>query len=350
MLQKSRALTKKVDVESDTEEDKFPDSGVDVDIGNTELNFAEASNNPWMAKPTSAKPRSSFTATVGDLDNNEDNEISDFSRPAEIVNEMISVNEDESTDSEVEIVDKQQESDTEAEHEVALMSVNVKSNSTQRTEVHDLSSLDAKRPTSNKNAENVLHSNAIETIDEIFDTAPGNNFQKSVHNKRGKRKNKKLNLINKSLGEKDCEDTLSVNHDSDNDEVKKSDSNNKLMDITGKNKGTVSNGKHEDEDEEEGIMNTESVSRKRTLEDYDNMLVDDAEKESSKRLKVHIAKTKGVKGNKNHNKTMEKEAYVDPKKLLTMETKIRQVGPRPNIIGKQAWPPSIVAVMFARYM
>ncbi|XP_060585732.1 uncharacterized protein LOC132741554 [Ruditapes philippinarum] len=322
MLQKSRALTKKVDVESDSEEEQlFPDSGVSMD--NTEVD--DGANNPWMARPNSGKSGSSYSRpqTVNANDSEGENEKSEYSRPKEVINVKDNGDDEDDDDDDVLVIDEKEgeEKDNETgdnnkavsseEEEVVIMK------SKPGVEVHDLSSLSTDKDVCDK------------TIDEIFDKK-----EKKKNRSRGQRKNKSKN---KNLANKKSEtEEIKVDQLRENNSDSYSDLGNKSDNVTTKNDENRNN----DEDNEESLdedeqINNESLSRKRTLEEFEEMLDNDSGEEITSNKKQKRNKTRKVDGKEEaalDKKTTPKEAFVDPKKLFTIENRIKQIGSVPNVI------------------
>ncbi|XP_045197137.2 uncharacterized protein LOC123551914 [Mercenaria mercenaria] len=347
MLQKSRTLTKKVDVESDSEDEKFLDVGVSID--NTEIDVAAKSDNPWMARPSSGKPNVSYSRpeAITDHDSRDENEQSEYSRPAEVVNKAAGVDSDdgnedsenEKTDSED--VDNVKETESNGDNDEEVISMKKK----QGTEVHDLSTLNTEQFLSDTNSVHTVKSKVSEEIDEIFENKQNEGkLSRNQRRKRNKNKNKTLadekseskkskSAEHQKKSKKDKVDKkFDIDADSDNDDELKSDSG----DIVAKNNKAVVNEEEEEVDEEEQ-MNNESLSRKRTIEEFEEILSDDSNEEitTRKKMKTDGKNKKKRKETQQQEKNKAKEAFVDPKKLFTIENKIRQVGSTPNVIDTE---------------
>ena len=331
MLQKSRELTKKVDVESDSEDEQYPDAGVSID--NTEIDDVVVSQNPWMARPTSGKPDSSYSRPQAvDEEGLEENEQSEYSRPEELVNEEVGDSDDDDDDDEdydeeeaggavnQEHGENESNDNSGGEEEVNNSSKEkdqVVKTGKPKIEVHDLSSIDCDK-----------------TIDEIFDSKQ-NKVKTTNRKKRTRNKNKRLEC------KKDKDENINVTQSRNMGKVGEvnATSDNALdskSDVTSKNSRERNADEESDENSDEvEQINNESLSRKRTLEDFEEMIANDDDEEVSphKKQKTKTKKPKGKDGTGHDKKAKVKDAYVDPKKLFTIENKIKQIGSAPNVIG-----------------
>ena len=160
----------------------------------------------------------------------------------------------------------------------------------------------------------IMSKKNIDDIEEIFKNfVPG--VAKNSKSKTGK--NKKKNQINT-----DSEKKEKKVKDSDRS---RRESNAKI----GNGDKTVKGNKIlQKEGIDEGI--SETLNRKRTLEDFS----DESETEISPLKKAREDNKKVDKSDSSDKKQETREAYVDPKKLMIIESKIQHTGKGLTIIGK----------------
>ena len=148
--------------------------------------------------------------------------------------------------------------------------------------------------------------NDIDDIDEIFDNK--SQVVKGKSSPKGKQMNKKNNIKNKSQ------------------QAKKGK--------TDDEKDIVSNNNEDDDNDEEDMI-SEGLVRKRTLEEINDVW--DNEEQVVASPKKRKIKNKEKKQNTGETKKQVKEAYIDPNKLFTMDTRIKQVGQGPTLVGKESF-------------
>lgn len=275
MLQKSRKLTEKIKVESDSE-DELPLQGVIGDARNAttgDIAYSSLGSNPWMAKLQKNLRIDSV-----------------FSKPVEILNK-----------------DMQEENDDiEKGGDISDKEINVQGNDKVSISISTSDSND------HNNASFELADQSQDVINDIFD--------KSSSAK--KLKDKKMNKISA----KNSVSSKKVSYIQKSDLVKP----NKRK--TNKKKNTEENtGKLFEENND--ISNSELLIRKRTLDDLDDLTDEEIEPMGIfKKVKIDTGNT--LECNVASRKVDKKEeAYVDPKRLLTIETKIKKVGLTPQITG-----------------
>lgn len=357
MLQKSRELTKKIQVESDSEDEQFPDLAVSIDTDNPEKSLVESTDNPWMARPTSGVSKPAFSRPVEVINQeSQDPLASEYSRPGKVASEEGAVNQVDIPDSDNEVVEEL----IEVENETDSIRVKEEKRVSKKhgTEVHDLSDMNEtqtgskkdinasdvvdrtdtgdvvdRTETSDSESESDVGSNDSNEIDEIFKKMKTGHILTKSQKKRLKRKNK-------ATSESNNESVL----DKSSEQIEKSGNNfvnkNKLYTekYSGRreDKGRRNDRNQTEKEREDVIMNNETVSRKRTVEDFEELLAE-SEPEVNlppKRLKTSVNDRKKHGADKLKDKTDEKEAFIDPKKLFTVESKLRQAGPLPSVVGK----------------
>lgn len=337
MLQKSRELTKKLEADSDSDTDeKFPDSGVVLDAEDNDLGLDWKTDNPWMAKPGSRKSGSQFSrpGVVENRDNTNDVEISEYSRPAEVINADASNGKNNKDNNSTSNVENSVEKDK-------LLQRDSGKKNTNKTDVYDLSTIKFSE-SSVKSAREPNITKISEIMDEIFDIKTKQKAH-SGKSKSKRRKNKakktegKIKDGTKSKPEKktvETEHTEEINYNDDSDN---SEPEHEREDI---DEGNDSDGNEgfddKEEDTEHEDLNVESLKRKRTLEDLESASDDEAEELSAAKKTKSDNRGTG-RGDKqgSDNKSKEEEVFVDPRKLFTVETKMRQVGPGPTIVDAE---------------
>lgn len=283
MLQKSRELTQKLEAESDDEESEETMVTTLGQTGGDTRYSIQTSSNPWMSK-----------ATV---------DMSTFSRPAEMKNENL---EDPKEDSDSESSNEQDISDVRVNNSQKSVSrMNILNNSVSVTTEEKASEITtasvAKDSDSNKDSEQ-----EEDDIDDIFKQSLAKKAKKEMAKKKKKEKKK-----NKVIGSKKSEKKLK----------------NKKVNLKFKNN---EDHKSDEDNVEEDEMISEGLVRKRTLEEIEDL--SDDEKVSVSPVKKKKIVKRGKENDSKKDKT--EEPYIDPNKLFTMATKVKQVGDGPQLVGK----------------
>ncbi|KAL4232806.1 U3 small nucleolar RNA-associated protein 14 A [Mactra antiquata] len=325
MLQKSRELTKKIQIESDSDTEAFPDIGVDDNVEIPQFKLPKTSNNPWMAKLSAQVASMKHT---GEDYSVEDNGVSEYSRPKEIVNEDVANNSNRG-DEDSKSVDK-----TVVTESFIKLSGNddfnksVQNKSKTDVIVHDLTSvLDQQAEDDNESSGDDVTGNDV--IDDIFETSNQKKLKKAER-KKTKIRHRVLRRQMKEIEKKRKVTEASDNVEEGNDVETKYVSVNETVKV----KDTVVEDDDID-DNDDDLVNVESLKRKQTLEDIENVCND-----SDTHIPVPLKKQKLNENGKNAKTDSEKknlsknskEAFVDPKKLFTLETKLKSVGSGPTII------------------
>ena len=299
MLQKSRELTKKHENNSDSEESEggiTPDEEEDVMP-------LDRGDNPWMTRVRPAKKDNPWMDKPEMIDNK-----SEFARP-EAYQSGLTEGENDS-DAEVE-----NDNDDIASHEDFKRSKNDELGSGSENE-EDSNIVDAAELTTEMNGSDLnsddgdVGKNDTDEIDEIFSSASKKAKLSKSYSKESKKKGKKKRKKEKNLTEK--------GENSNNQKEKrgalttKSGTKKKKSDIDSVDDGI------ENDDEDDTALISEGLNRKRTLEEIEN-LESDGEMEETKKVRKDSKKEEG-------KRNAEKEVYVDPKKLFTLDSKLKQVG------------------------
>lgn len=324
MLQKSRELTKKVDVESDSDnEEMYPDTGVTDDVDKAEFTSPKSSNNPWMAKPSRHGVKSSNDGCdVNDDSDGGENEASEYSRPLEFKSEEIDEERDTGSDNDGE----ENVEDDNSENVSEKLDDGNSLRNKKKMEVHDLSSISEDIDKKQKPDIDVLKISDI--MDDIFKNKVSrkrSDDRQAVGKKKTKMRHRKLKtlqkkekIMNKSQTKLNTKEVKGVNNTAEDDADEGSDFEN---------------------------TNNESLKRKQTLEDLENDSDDDDKDRNKKvvpvkrqKLNANKKKVKNTSkersiANKEDAFVVEKEAFVDPKKLFTLETRLSQPGSGPTIVG-----------------
>lgn len=298
MLQKSRELTKKVDVESESEDDIEADiTGIEsqeaIDMLNNDIISGKGSN-PWM-KANSGKGRQTVVT-----DNDDEHETT-------------VIDDSEESEDDVEKV----EHDVEILEDDKIKDMKIKNTN----ELHE------------KEADPVVekvNGKADADIDKIFNmkTPTETTGTKKVKKRQRKRKqkteseNKTTSVQSKKVNQSKKE---SKSQKSKKEKSKKAESVETIVDSSDNNEGE----EIDDDDDGDEII-SETLSRKRTLEELEEL-----NEEPTKFKPTSSPKKQKIKDKKKDKKSRPpQEAFVDPNKFLTLESNMKQVGTGPNIVGK----------------
>lgn len=287
MLQKSRELTQKLEAGSD--DDSGDDDGF-VSTGQTggDTHYSTpGSSNPWMAKVSATRPEKSM-----------------FTRPEEMKNEELEASDENAGDDHVDNDSNEDDEEVvvEANEHVFLDKEPVEENNDSILKEDE-----------EERDKELDRCDQFDDIDQIFEKGSdirkkvgGSNIKKKERGKKKKGKKRKENIpeVRENTGK----------------------SSSKAKQATDENS--------EDENSDNDNMISESLVRKRTLEDIENQTNEEALQHKIPPPKKH--KTLSDIKDRVDQKTEEKEAYIDPNKLFTKNTKIKQVGEGPILIGKQS--------------
>lgn len=292
MLQKSRELTQKLEAGSD--DDSGDDEGF-VSTGQTggDTHYSTpGSRNPWMAKISAARPEKSM-----------------FSRPEEMKNEELEASDENAGDDHVDNDSNEDDEEVvvEASNHVFLDKDSVEEDKEEITE-------NILKGDEEERDKKLDRCDQFDDIDQIFEKGSdickkvrGRNLKKREKGKKkkGKKKNKSEPEVREKTGKSSC------------------------------NAEQASDENIEDENSDNDNMISESLVRKRTLEDIENQTNEEALPHKMPPAKKHKTLS-DIKDSRIDQKTEEKEAYIDPNKLFTKNTKIKQVGEGPVLVGKQS--------------
>ena len=347
MLQKSREITKKVDVPSDSDAESEGGVSLHSEEENVMLEsqlHSEMKDNPWMQKilPTK-KANSRMAKPVVETG-------SEYSRPSDFKDKSAAI-ERESEIVEENIYKENEDSGIAVDKSVVnVRKINSPTSSQERKVI------EKDRNSTNVNVAETKNND--DAIDKIFDQAQKKSVmskkaqKKSVMSKKGdknkskkdRKKGNKKSIVDKNSSVKDRKDkTKSVKDMKDGKKKAKLMKKNKKLKVAAKQSETDEdksdkikememkaasekaeigmNSKDVDDDDnsDDGLI-SEGLSRKRTIEEIEDSGFEVDEPKKSKIVPGEI----GNKG-KTKEKT-EKEAFVDPKKLFKLDSKLKQVG------------------------
>ena len=300
MLQKSREITKKIDVDSDSGAES--EGGISVDSADetrmieSQLH-SEREDNPWMKKVRPTKKDNPWMAKLGATTG------SVYSRPEAFTDKSVEVGEESAR----EMIDDTISEDVTLDQVKARATLDdsgleLNLSCKDKLNAEPLSSVDSKKKSKRKTESNENEIEKIFSKKSKSKKAEGKNKRKVK--KKNKNKQKEKNTAETANNTKEMTGESKIPIDSDREKDKAS------------SEKTVKNS---DEDEE---MINEGLSRKRTLEEIED-IGSDVEVEEPKRVRRDgEEKEKG----ETDDKSNEKEAYVDPKKLFTLDSKLKQVG------------------------
>ena len=339
MLQKSREITKKVDVPSDSDAESEGGVSLHSEEENVMLEsqlHSEMKDNPWMQKILpSKKVNSRMAKPVIETG-------SEYSRPSEFKDKSAEI------ERESEIVEgNMYKENVDSGIVVDKSVVNVRKISSP-TSSNGRKAVEKDSNSSNVNVAETKNND--DAIDKIFDQAQ----KKSVMSKKGdknkakkdRKKGNKKSIVDKNSSVKDKKDkTKSVKDMKDGKKKAKLMKKNKKRKVAAKKSETDedksdkiketemkaasekaeielnSKGVDGDDNSDDGLI-SEGLSRKRTIEEIEGS---GFEVDEPKKLKVVPAEIVGNK-RKTKDKKTEKEAFVDPKKLFKLDSKLKQVG------------------------
>ena len=301
MLQRSRDLTKKLENNSDSEESE---GGITPDEEEDVMSL-DRGDNPWMTRVRPAKKDNPWMAKPEMIDNK-----SEFARPEAYQSGMTEGEND--SDAEVENV-----SDDITSHDDFKGSKSDELGSGSENE-EDSNIVDAAELTTEMNGSDLnsddsdVGKNDTDEIDEIFSSASKKTNLSKSDSKESKKMGKKKRKKEKNLTEKG--ENVNNGKEKKGALTTKSGSKKKKTDIDSFNDDEIEN----DNDEDDTALISEGLNRKRTLEEIEYS-ESDGEVEETKKVKNVSKKEEG-------KKNAGKEVFVDPKKLFTLDSKLKQVG------------------------
>ena len=338
MLQKSREITKKVDVPSDSDAESEGGVSLHSEEENVMLEsqlHSEMKDNPWMQKilPTK-KANSLMRKSVVETG-------SEYSRPSEFKDKSAEI-ERESDIVEENIYNENEDMGIAADNSVVNVRKIISPTSSRERKV-------VEKDSSSSNVNVAETKNNDDAIDKIFDQAQ----KKSVKSKKGdknkskndRKKGNKKSIVDKNSSVKDGKDkTKSVKGMKDGKKKAKLMKKNKKLKVaatkfeTDEDKSDKikememkaasekaeielkSKDVEDDDNSDDGLI-SEGLSRKRTIEEIEGS---GFEVDEPKKLKVVPGEIQNKR--KTKDKKTEKEAFVDPKKLFKLDNKLKQVG------------------------
>ena len=293
MLQKSREITRKLEVDEDSGAESEGGVSVDSEDENAMLEsqlYSEKEVNPWMQKIRPTKKDNPWMAKpvlkTGSV----------YSRPDEFKDEIEELDNDSETEKD-ENMDKEDEIRENVENATKIVTTfdsGVENSLTLEKDDGSIGDNEAERDTRK------------DEIDEIF----SHGHKKSVINKKeGKKKAKRLKK-NKKKQKRLVEN--SVNNEQTDKSIETE------IDISSKK--TETKATNEDIADSDDDLISEGLSRKRTLEEIEDS---GSDVDEPKRARAALKKEESQAQNKT---AIDKDAYVDPKKLFTLDAKLKQVG------------------------
>jgi len=386
MLQKSREITTKMQsADSSDDDDNDADTNVNNTGGDTHYSVQGDTNNPWMAKPTvTIRLKSDFSRPekVEQVDggNEEENQSEeDEGHKVHVTKQQgKKKNTEEDNDDDSEDVDNNDEAN---ESESDDSETGVGDSNIQGSLSVVVNKVKEKRSVVEKGGDDInvdsddfeddVNDDDEDDIDEIFRKAT--NKKKTVEIEKSKvedqvtsskKKNKKANKkeeskpklsknkikklkrkaeAEKKLKEQEIKKVLKQKKSRKGKKNKTLATLDEETKVKVVNKKSVESGEEkdaivEDVDSDEGEI-SEGLVRKRTLEDLEK--VDDGEQLSTGKSENHKRGASGSGGTGAAKKARveggdkgKMEEFIDPNKLFTLATRMRQTGELPDVIGK----------------
>ncbi|XP_052808908.1 U3 small nucleolar RNA-associated protein 14 homolog A-like isoform X1 [Mya arenaria] len=342
MLQKSREITQKLKSaeSSDDSADEIDDNLANQTGGDAHYSApgSREASNPWMVKPTvTIKLKSDYArpeTVENEVSQQDDIHSADVGDDFESESKLVegNVNEIHASGSEHDISDGDNDDGDESESDMPKES----RKSVKKANVEIVKEGINKHSFDDVNED---EEDISDDIDEIFNkkktkTKVVDKVKQEVRKKTKEKKKKKEDnkngvtklSVNKRKKEKRKKELERQNRELRKQMERKTDEARKRK-VGVENSSDIDNDIEEDNDSGEEVID-EKLVRKRTLAEIENDSEDEIEPEYPRNKPTDAKKARSE--NKKSDKPT--EAYIDPNKLFTMSTRMKQVGSAPDLI------------------